>query len=74
MTQALVLGSAGCIGNNMLRACLDAGYELKALHRSSSKTLMLDGLDVEHAIGDLQDRESLEEAMVGCSESTLIRP
>lgn len=66
MTRALILGSTGCIGNNIVRACLAAGYEVKAFHRSGSNTWMLSELDVEHATGDLQDRDSLEAAMVGC--------
>jgi dihydroflavonol-4-reductase len=63
MTTALVLGSTGCIGNNVLRACLEAGWEVRAFHRQASKTWMLDGLDVEHATGDLHDRASLLAAM-----------
>lgn len=66
MTRALVLGSTGCIGNNLVRACLDAGWTVRALHRAGSKTWMLDGLDVETTIGDLADRSSLVAAMKGC--------
>jgi dihydroflavonol-4-reductase len=66
MKTALVLGSTGCIGNNVLRACLDAGWTVRAFHRASSKTWMLEGLDVEHAIGDLQDPTSMIAAMRGC--------
>jgi dihydroflavonol-4-reductase len=66
MTYALVLGSTGCIGNNVTRACLAAGWAVRAFHRASSPTWMLDGLEVEHAIGDLHDRESLVAAMRGC--------
>jgi dihydroflavonol-4-reductase len=66
MTQALVLGSTGCIGNNIVRACLDVDWEVRAFHRISSKTWMLDGLDVGHAIGDLHDPASLATAMCGC--------
>jgi dihydroflavonol-4-reductase len=66
MTTALVLGSTGCIGNNVVRACLEAGWTVRAFHRSSSKTWMLDGLDVEHTTGDLDDPDSLLAAMRGC--------
>ena len=66
MKTALVLGSTGCIGNNIIRACLSAGYAVRAFHRPGSDLWMLDDLDVEHAIGDLQDRSSLERAMAGC--------
>lgn len=66
MTKALVLGSTGCIGNNVVRACLSAGWSVRAFHRTSSPTWMLDGLDVEHMVGDLDDPASLSSAMQGC--------
>jgi dihydroflavonol-4-reductase len=66
MTTALILGSTGCIGNNVVRACLDAGWTVRAFHRASSKTWMLDGLGVEHVAGDLADPASLLAAMRGC--------
>jgi dihydroflavonol-4-reductase len=66
MRKALVLGSTGCIGNNVVRACLAAGWTVRAFHRPTSQTWMLDGLDVEHALGDLHDAPSLERAMRGC--------
>ena len=71
-TQALILGSTGCIGNNIVRACLEAGWAVRAFHRASSQTWMLEGLDahgpqgIEHAIGDLDDPASLVAAMRGC--------
>ncbi len=71
-TQALILGSTGCIGNNIVRACLEAGWAVRAFHRASSQTWMLEGLDahgpqgVEHTIGDLDDPASLVAAMRGC--------
>jgi dihydroflavonol-4-reductase len=68
MTEALVLGSTGCIGNNVVRACLQAGWTVRAFHRSpiGSKTWMLDDLDVQHVIGNLCDPRSLRSAMQGC--------
>lgn len=66
MKQALVLGSTGCIGNNIVRACVAAGWKVDAFHRTTSQTWMLDDLDVKHATGDLNDRASLATAMRGC--------
>jgi dihydroflavonol-4-reductase len=66
MTTALILGATGCIGNNVVRACLDAGWAVRAFHRATSQIWMLDGLDVEPAIGDLADPASLVAAMRGC--------
>ena len=66
MKQALVLGSTGCIGNNVVRACLAAGWSVRAFHRPTSQTWMLDGLEVERITGDLADPASLVEGMRGC--------
>ncbi len=66
MPTALVLGSTGCIGNNVVRACLKAGWHVRAFHRANSRTWMLDDLDVEHVSGDLNDPTSLTAAMRGC--------
>ena len=63
MTEALVLGSTGCIGNNIVRAGLGAGWTVRAFHRGpvGPRTWMLDGLGdrVQHVIGDLHDFEAL---------------
>lgn len=66
MKKALVLGSTGCIGNNVVRACVAAGWTVRAFHRATSQTWMLDGLDVERTRGDLGDPTSLRDAMRGC--------
>jgi len=66
MTKALILGSTGCIGTNTVRAALAAGWQVRAFHRPASDTWMLEGLDVEHATGDLADPGSLLAAMRGC--------
>ncbi len=66
MKQALIIGSTGCIGNNITRACLAAGWSVRAFRRATSRTWMLDGLDVEHMVGDLADPGSLADAMRGC--------
>jgi dihydroflavonol-4-reductase len=66
MTRALILGSTGCIGNNTVRAALATGWQVRAFHRPSSQTWMLDGLDVEHTLGDLDNPASLQKAMRGC--------
>ncbi len=65
MTKALVLGATGCIGNNIVRACLEAGWEVWAFRRASSDTWMLDGLDVSQAVGDIRDPQSLMAAISG---------
>lgn len=66
MTRALVLGSTGCIGNNVVRACIEAGWAVRAFRRATSKTWMLEDLNVEGFVGDLGDPDSLRSAMQGC--------
>jgi len=66
VTRAVILGSTGCIGNNIVRACLAAGWQVRAFHRPGSDTWMLDGLQVEHAVGDLMEPATLVAAMDGC--------
>lgn len=66
MKRALVLGSTGCIGNNIVRACLAEGWNVRAFYRVTSQTWMLDELDIEHKTGDLNDPTSLRDAMRGC--------
>lgn len=66
MARAVVLGSTGCIGNNIIRACLAAGWQVRAFHRPGSDTWMLEGLQVEHAVGDLMEPATLVAAMDGC--------
>ena len=38
---------------------------MRAFHRASSKTLGLDEVEVEHVVGDILDRDSLQAAMEG---------
>ena len=64
--KALVTGATGFIGANIVRALLNAGYEVRALVRPESDRRNLDGLDIEFATGDVRDPGSLQRAMQGC--------
>ena len=64
---ALVTGSTGCVGANVVAALLARGYAVRALHRATSTLGALDGLDPELAIGDILDPPSLAAAMRGCA-------
>jgi dihydroflavonol-4-reductase len=64
---ALVTGSTGCVGANVVAALLARGYAVRALHRPTSALDALDGLDPEHAVGDILDPHSLAVAMRGCA-------
>lgn len=65
--KALVTGGTGFIGANVVRALLGRGYRVRVLVRPSSDRRNLAGLEVELAVGDVRDPESLERALEGCS-------
>lgn len=66
MARALVTGGTGFLGAHIARALLAAGHSVRVLRRSKSQVTLLEGLPVEHAIGDVVNLESLEQAMDGC--------
>ncbi len=63
--KALVTGSTGFIGSSLCRALLAQDYEVRAFHRPTSSLRLLDGLEVEHAQGDLTQPDTLLAAMEG---------
>ena len=62
----LVTGANGFLGAAVARALLAEGRRVRAFVRRSSDRRNLEGLDVEIAEGDLDDRASLREAARGC--------
>jgi dihydroflavonol-4-reductase len=61
----LVTGSTGFIGSQICRALVGQGIPVRAFHRPNSPTLALQGLEVEHTIGDITQPETLVKAMQG---------
>jgi dihydroflavonol-4-reductase len=61
--KILVTGSTGFIGGHLCRALIALGHDVRAFHRATSTTRMLDGLPVEHAIGDLTQANTIAQAM-----------
>ncbi len=61
--RVLLTGATGLVGSHLCRALLAQGETVRVLRRPSSSLRLLDGLDVEHAVGDLTEPESLEAAM-----------
>jgi dihydroflavonol-4-reductase len=63
--KALVTGAAGFIGSNVVRALLDDGWDVRAMHLAREDVRNLHGLEVERFAGDVTDRDSLRCAMKG---------
>lgn len=64
--RALVTGGTGFLGANLAAYLLQQGWTVRILRRATSPLEAVADLDVEHAIGDVLDEESLCRAMVGC--------
>ena len=64
--RALVTGATGFVGGNLVRALVCEDVEVRALVRSHSPHLALEGLAVDQVFGDLDDPESLRAAASGC--------
>jgi len=66
MNKILVTGATGCIGSNLIIELIHQGYSVRAFHRSTSNSITLKGVNVEHYLGDILDTSSLCEAISGC--------
>ncbi len=64
--KVLVTGATGFIGSQLTAELVHRGYQVRVLRRPNSKTLMLDGLPVEHVYGDILQPESVRRAVEGC--------
>jgi len=65
----LVLGATGQLGSNLVRTLLAKDHQVRALVRPTSKTLTLEGLDIERVTGDLNDLDSLVRA---CEQTQVV--
>ena len=64
--KILVTGATGLVGGNLTRILVkERGEAVKVLVRKSSVTKGIDDLDVERAVGDITDPQSLAAAMDG---------
>jgi len=66
MVKALVTGGTGFVGSHVARALVEAGHQVRILHRASSKLNALEGLIYESAFGDVTDQPALRAACEGC--------
>jgi dihydroflavonol-4-reductase len=62
---ALVTGSTGFVGSHVCRALISSGFRVRAFHRSSSPSTALQDLDVENALGDITQPDTLSRSMQG---------
>jgi dihydroflavonol-4-reductase len=65
--RALVTGATGFVGAAVARALLRDGWRVRVLVRQGSNRSNLDPLSVEPVIGDLNDRASLDRAVIDCT-------
>jgi dihydroflavonol-4-reductase len=63
--KALVTGGTGFLGANLAKGLLEQGWAVRILRRLTSPLDAVQDLQVEHAIGDVTDLDSLLAAMPG---------
>ena len=61
----LVTGTTGLLGNNIARQLLARGTAVRVMVREGSDPRPLEGLNVEIALGDVRDADSVERACTG---------
>jgi nucleoside-diphosphate-sugar epimerase len=63
--KIFVTGATGFTGSRVIPLLLKNGFEVRCLYRASSDRSPLNGLEVEWALGDVSDSQSLTSAMQG---------
>ena len=66
LRRVLLTGATGFLGSAIARALHDAGHETRAFVRPSAPRVLLEGIPVTYATGDLTDSASIGRAVRGC--------
>jgi dihydroflavonol-4-reductase len=66
LRRVLLTGATGFLGSAIARALHDAGHEVLAFARPSAPRVLLEGLPVSYAAGDLTEPGSVGRAIRGC--------
>jgi dihydroflavonol-4-reductase len=66
--RVLVTGATGFVGSHVARLLVERGDSVRALVRRTSRIDNLASLDCEPVYGDLQDADSLKQAVAGCEQ------
>lgn len=64
--KVLVTGGTGFVGANLVAALVRRGDHVRVLRRANSSLIALDGLDVEHVVGDILEPDAVARAVAGC--------
>ena len=64
--RVLVTGGTGFVGSQIAAALVRRGDAVRVLRRASSNLVMLEGLAVEHVLGDVLEPEAVARAVSGC--------
>jgi len=64
--KVLVTGGTGFVGSQIVAALVRRGETVRVLHRASSNLIMVDGLPVEHFLGDVLEPDAVARAVAGC--------
>jgi dihydroflavonol-4-reductase len=65
LMKVLVTGATGFLGYHLCHGLVEKGYRVTALRRGTSDSELLEGLDLDFAIGDVTDQPSLDLAVRG---------
>jgi dihydroflavonol-4-reductase len=63
--RVLVTGASGFVGSAVARKLVERGYAVRALVRPTSPRFHLAGLDIDYAVGDLREADTVRPAMAG---------